>query len=378
MAPNTGQASAEYTAILALVAAALAGAGALVGLGGVGEAVAGGVRTGICIVGGDVCRASDAEAAGLAPCTVSERTDGGGATFTIVSIRLGGSGQWTVASRSDGSVIATRTDGHSAGFGVGIGIDASPFALKFGVKGTYDLTIASGEAWELPDAAAARRLLAASDDDRPPPTWQFGDLGGKLRAKLGAMVGGAMLTGVEASAVAAAGARIGRGRTTMYVRARIDGPRASVWLPGGGAELAGPVVGDVMVELTREAGELREIALRTTRRGRRGEVVEIVGRLDLRDPANRAAADPLLRRRLPWPPGVMADLRKVALRTVQAGVVERAVYAVRDDSSEFELSARLGAELGVQADEVHVHRRLVAASAWTPGSGERERVDCLG
>jgi hypothetical protein len=58
-------------------------------------------------------------------------------------------------------------------------------------------------------------------------------------------------------------------------------------------------------------------------------------------------------------------------------VVERAVYAVRDDSSKFELSARLGAERGIQAHEVHVQRRLVAASAWTPGSGERERVDCL-
>jgi hypothetical protein len=374
---TTGQATTEYTAVLALIAAALAGAGAVIGLGGVGEAVAGGVRTGICIVGGDICRTSDAEALGLAPCTVSERTDGGGATFTVVSIRLGGSGQWTVATRSDGSVIATRTDGKSAGFGAGLGFEASPFALKFGVKGTYDLVVTGGEAWELPDAAAARRLLAADGDDRPPPTWRFGDLGAEVNGKLGATVGGAMLTGVESTAVAAAGARIGRGRTTLYVRTRVEGPSASVWLPGGRAQLAGPGVGDVVVELTREAGELRELAFRSAKAGRDGEVVETVGRLDLRDPANRAAAESLLRWRLPWPPSVASDLRRVALRTVQAGVVERAVYAVRDDSDDFDLSARLGAELGIQAEEVHVQRRLVAASAWTPGSKERERIDCL-
>ena len=375
---SAGQASAEYTAIVALVAAALLAVGAVVGLEGVAQAVVGGVRTGICIVGGDICRASDAEAAGLGPCTVAERTHGGGTKLTIVSFRLGGSAQWTVARRSDGSVVVTRTEGRSAGVAAGIGIEASPFGLKFGAKGTYDLTLGSGRAWELPDIGAARRLLQADDDDRPPPTWRFGDLGGEARAKAGASVGGAMLTGVEASATAAAGARIGAGRTTLYLRARLDGPELSAWLPGGGKRRAGPSTGDLVVELTREAGDLREIAFRTVEPGgRAGEVVETLGRLDLRDPANRAAAAPLLALRLPWPPSVVDDLRAVVRRTVQAGVVERAVYAVDDDSSELEVAASLGLSLGLQADRVSVERRLVAASAWTDGSHERERVDCL-
>jgi hypothetical protein len=377
--PSAGQASAEYTAMLALVAAALAGVGSLVGLDSVAQAVAGGVRTGICIVGGDVCRASDADAAGLAPCTVDERTDGGGTTLTIVSLRLGGSDQWTVARRSDGSVMVTRSEGRSAGVSVGIGIEASPFGLKLGAKGAFDFTVGSGRAWELPDAAAARRLLAADDDDRPPPTWRFGDLGAELDAKAGATIGGAMLTGVESTAAAAAGARIGKERTTLYVRARLDGPGLRAWLPGGGARRDGPTTGDLLVELTRERGALREIAFRTVQAGGRdGEVVETVGRLDLRVPANRAAAAPLLAYRLPWPPSVLADLRSVVRRTVQAGVVERAVYAVRDDSNQLEVAARLGLELGFKADRVGVHRRLVAASAWTEGSRERARVDCVG
>jgi hypothetical protein len=50
---------------------------------------------------------------------------------------------------------------------------------------------------------------------------------------------------------------------------------------------------------------------------------------------------------------------------------------VRDESEEFEVSARLGIAFGVDADKVDVDKRLVAASAWTPGSRERVREDCL-
>jgi len=133
----------------------------------------------------------------------------------------------------------------------------------------------------------------------------------------------------------------------------------------------------VMVELTRERGELRELALRTVAPGApSGHVVETVGRLDLRVPENRAAADRLLRWRAPWPPAVAADLRTVAVRTVQAGTVERAVYGVEEDRLELDLEVRLGLALGLDVERVDVERRLLEASAWTPGSRERERVDC--
>jgi hypothetical protein len=373
----SGQAAAEYAALLALAAVVLGGAGAVVGLDAVGEAVAAGVRTGICIVGGDVCRASDAAAAGLEPCTVDERTRGGGMTLTVASLRLGGHDGWTVATRSDGSVLVTEAGRRSAGGGVGLGIEASPLGLSFGIEGKYDFTTGSGRAWELPDTAAAARLLATDDRDRPPPTWRFGDAGAVLSGEAAAKVGGATLIGVEATATAAAGARIGRGTTTIYVRARLDSG-ASVWVPGSDRHVDGPSTGDAIAEITRDAGGLREIAFRTVQRGARaGRVVETVARLDLRDPANRAAAEPLLARRLPWPPGVASDLRAVVRRAVQAGVVERAVYAVRDGSDALEVAARVGLELGIDVDRVDVARRLVAASAWTPGSHERRREDCV-
>jgi hypothetical protein len=105
-------------------------------------------------------------------------------------------------------------------------------------------------------------------------------------------------------------------------------------------------------------------------------VVETVARLDLRDPVNRAAAEPLLARRLPWPPAVARELGALVRRSVSRGIVERAVYDVRDGSEELELAAKLGLALGVEGSEVRIDRRLVAASAWTDGSRERERADC--
>jgi Flp pilus assembly pilin Flp len=373
---SAGQASVEYAGLLALVAAALAAAGVAAGPGEIGQAVAGGIRTGICLLAGDVCRTADAEAAGLAPCTVTDRTRGAAGAITVVSLRFGERGEWTVASRSDGSVAVTRRHDRSAGVSGGLGVTASPLGIELGAEGTLEYTLAEGETWELPDTAAATRFLALDDGDRPPPTWRFGDLAEEARGEIGASAGGVGLVGVEASAEQAAGARLGRGETTLYVRAGLDGPRVTS-LVGDGPSLGG--TGDVLVELTRDAGGLREIAFRTVERGAApDQVVETVARLDLRDPTHRAAAGPLLDQRLPWPPAIAAGLRTVARRAVQLGTVERAVYAVHDDSDDLAAAARLGLELGVELERIAVDRRLVAASAWTPGSGERERVDCLG
>jgi hypothetical protein len=378
MREDAGQATAEYVGLLALAAVVFAGVGATVGLGAVGEAVADGVRTGICIVGGDICRSSDAAAAGLEPCTVGERSEGGGTTIAVGWLRLGGGDGWTVAQRSDGSVLVTKTHDRMAGAGAGIGIEASPLGLSFGLDGKVDFTMTSGATWEFPDAAAAGRFLAGDDRERRPPTWRFGEAGEVLNGEAAARVGGATLTGVEATARGAGGVRVGRGQTTVYVRTRLD-TGGRVWMPGRDARFEGPSTGDIMVELTFEGDHPRELGFRSVRRAGGGDrVVDTVARLDLRDPANRRAAARVLAERPPWGPGVLGDLRALRLLAVQRGVVERAVYDVRDDSGSFELAVKLGVELGVEADEVKVVRRLVAASAWTPGtSQERLREDCV-
>jgi Flp pilus assembly pilin Flp len=377
MRDQAGQTTAEYTALLALVTAALAGGGAMAGLGGVATAVADGVRTGICIVAGDVCRASDAAAAGLSPCTVSERTRGEGLTFTVASLRLGADDGWTAARRSDGSVLITHAERREVGGSVGIGVEASPLGLELGVDGKLDYALGSGRAWEFPDAASAVRFLTAEDRDDVEPTWRYGDAGAVLAGGAGAGVAGVELAELESTAEAAAGVRAGRGLTTYYLRTRLDPLDGRAWVPGASARFDGPAARGAIVELTRDAAGVRELAFRTAGRGaREGQVVETVARLDLRVEANRAAAAPLLARRVPWPPAVMRELRALLLRAVRTGVVERAVYDVRDGSEELKLAAKLGLAFGVDGSEVKIDRRLVAASAWTNGSRERERADC--
>jgi Flp pilus assembly pilin Flp len=373
---QTGQTTAEYAALLALVAVALAGAGTAIGLGEIATAVASSVRTGICIVAGDVCRASDAAAAGLSPCTVSETTHGEGLTMTVLSVRLGADEGWTAATRSDGTVIVTQTEQRTIGGTVGIGLEASPLGVDVGGDGKLDYRFGGGRAWEFPDMAAALRFIQG-DHDAVEPTWRFGGATSVVAGEAGAGVAGMQLTGLEATAEAAAGMRVGRGRTTYYVRSRVDALDVRVWAPGATARVDGPAARETVVELTRDAGGVRELAFRAVERGAHGgQVVETVARLDLLDPANRAAAEPLLSLRLPWPPAASRELAVLTRRAVRSGVVERAVYDVRDDSADVKLSAKVGVAMGLDAREVAVERRLVAASAWTGGGRERDRADC--
>lgn len=379
--PAAGQACAEYVALLALAAVALGAAGAAGAVPAVGERVEAAVRTGICIVAGDVCRPADAAAAGLAPCTLSERRRGSGGGLTVVSIRFGEHNEWAVARRSDGSVVVSRTRDSDAGVSGGFGLEAGPLGLELGVSGSYAFSVASGRAWEFADAPAARGFLAAvargegDDAQRWPPTWRFGDVGGEANALAGAQAAGSGLTGLEASADAAVGVRTGRGQTTFYFQSELEGPAPFGTLAAGAQARRG---GPLLVEYTRDREGPRELSFRLAEPGRSaGAVVETAGRLDLRDPANRAAAGRLLRHRAPWPPAAAADLHAVVRHTARAGTVERSVYAVHDASRHLAAAARLGLELGVDFDRTRVDRRLVAASAWTQGSRERERADCV-
>jgi hypothetical protein len=367
------------------------------GLAGVPAQVTRIVRTGICIVGGDVCRSADAAAAGLHPCTLSDERRGGGLAVTILSVRIGGDHQWLVARRSDGSVAVTKVARDDAGASGGLGYELGP--LKAGVEAQAGLRVASGIGWEFPDAATARRFLAAAHYGlspairRWPAAWRSGEAGLAVRgwAGLGVVATGedgagqdgaahgvaieAPAAGTEVAAESALGARIARGSTTLYLRAETEGPRTAGLFDG--LLDAGPR-GPLVAEYTRDRGGPRELAFRVTAPGAlEGQVVETVARLDLRVPANRAAAADLLRHRSPWPPSVAAALREAIRQAVRTGTVERSVYAVEDGSQSLELAARVGAEVGVEAGYSKVDRRLVEASAWTAGSQERAREDCV-
>ena len=374
--PAAGQGALEYLGVLGVVAAVLAAAGPVVGMSGLGPQVAKVVRTGVCIVAGDVCRTADAEAAGLAPCTLSERRDGTSLSVTLFSVRLAGGGEATIARRSDGRFLVVRSDETGLGLVTGAGVVAGP--IDAGVEAEASLKVVGATAWVLPDEAATRSFLTDLDEalDRRshPPLWRSGEVGlaatgwAGLGARLGSS-GDGTLGGVEVAARTAVGVRIGPGTTTYFYRAESSGPELSgAFGPSIGVPQRGPIV----AEYTRDDHGPRELAFRVTSVG--AQTVETVARLDLRDPRSRAVAGRLLQQGSPWSGPELRDAIRHAAAT---GTIERSVYSVDDSSTDFQLAARLGVEVGVGVGRTSAVRTLVAASAWTPGSGERAREDCV-
>ena len=87
---TAGQATIEYVAAIALVAAILVVAGPAVGAPDIGKRVVGKMRLALCVVGGDVCSDKMAKEAGLAPCPMKSDQTGREVSVTAFSIEVGG------------------------------------------------------------------------------------------------------------------------------------------------------------------------------------------------------------------------------------------------------------------------------------------------
>lgn len=371
--PTAGQASVEYVAAVALAAAVLAAAGTAAGAPGIGQRVVHGIRLGICIVAGDVCRPSEAAAAGLAPCTVTSATRGREGQVALLFFTAADGDAYTVSRDSEGRVTVVKTHLEKGGLQTGAELGLGWFSVGGGAG--VGFRVAHSTAWTFPDLQRARGFILGlpGSAERPSPfvDWRSYEGGPEAEAGIGATLAGHTLTGLATGADAVAGTRIGRdGSVTVYFKAQLQRPGPAgdlVWGPGGNAS-------NLMAEYTFVHGVPREIAFRRLESSAGGaRLVETVGRLDLRDPGNRAAAAEVLRTRGPWPPAaVSALLRRIA----QAGTIERATYSVHNHSNSFDASIKLGEELGLQVTITRTERHLVGATARTRGSAERERFDC--
>jgi hypothetical protein len=376
---SAGQASLEYVAVIAFVAALLAAAGPAAGAGGIPRAVAHGIRVGICIVASDVCSPGEARAAGLGPCPLASRMDGLEGGVTVFSVDLGARGTLTVTHQSDGTVTAALATSRRAGLSGGLGASASagPLAFDFGASATAGLRVTAGRGWTFPDERRAHAFLHGLPLSlaRTPASWMSAEDAADLSGTVGIAAGDEQaavdLVGASAGGEAALGVRVSAAHeVTRYVRTAVDAPELTFPLfasQGGGRT-------QWLVEYTRTPAGPREVVFRHAEAGDAGNrVTETIGRLDLRDAANRAVAEPLARG-VPTP----AEARAVLRRIREAGVTERYTSSVADTSSEVSASVKLGLKLAVSGARIHVRKRLVAAGAWTGGSGERERFDCLG
>jgi hypothetical protein len=372
----SGQASTDYVAVLLVVAVALAAAAATaLAVPGVGERVTETVRTGLCIVGGDVCRHADAAAAGLGPCVTGERSSRQDTTLDIAVLRFGGHGEWQLALQSDGGAVVTRLEENEAGGTVGAGLTFSPVGLDAGARLVLTAGYRSGRAWRFADAVEAGAFLdramhdAAVHEGRAPDI-RWSGLAGRGDAEVSAAVAGLASAGLDAGAESVIGLRREGGRRTLTVELGSDAPELAVDLPGFPA--APGARGSLVADVTWEGGEALELVLRTASE-REGRSEEIAVRLDLRDAVNRALAERLL-----VPGGTRGELEAVARRAAGTGIVERSGYVTTERRRGISLAGRLGVSLGISHERVHSERRLVDAVAWIRGAAPVRRFDCLG
>jgi hypothetical protein len=367
-----GQASTEYVAILLVVAALLAVVAAAA-VPGVGTRVVAAVRTGICIVGGDLCRSADAAAAGLAPCVTRARSSSEETTVDIAVVRLGERGEWQLALRSDGSAVVARLDKGEAGVTAGIGFSFSPAGIEASAGASAVGEYHGGRAWRFADARTATAFLEAADRggiERPPDV-RWHELGSRADGWAGVAAADLAHADLAMSAGNALGLRTDGPRRTLTLDLGVQEPHLDLDVPGlavrGGKRRA------LIAEVTWENGGLRELVVRSAATAA-GRLEELTGRLDLRDPGNRAVAARLLR------PGAMisAGMHDLFARMRGHGVVEVAGYEVSERRSGFSVAGKLGAALGLSRQRISSERRLVDAVAWVRGGPPQRRFDCLG
>jgi hypothetical protein len=371
-----GQASVEYVAVLLVVGVALAAAAATaLAVPGVGERVVGAVRTGLCIVGGDICRGADAAAAGLDPCVTRASSNRQATTLDIAVVRLGGNGEWQLALQSDGGAVVTRLQEAEGGGTVGVGLTFSPVGLNAGAKLAITAGYRSGRAWRFDDAAAAGAFLdgamhdSAVRDARPPDV-RWDGIAEVADGAVDAALAGLAAAGLNASAAAVIGLRREGAERTLTVDLGSEAPALAVDLPGFPAPPGEQRA--LAAEVTWQDGAARELVIRSAAaRDRRLE--EIAVRLDLRDGFNRALAERLL-----VPGGTRDDLEAIARRAASAGIVERSGYVTSERRRGLSIAGRLGIALGASHERVQSERRLVDATAWVNGGPPLRRFDCLG
>jgi hypothetical protein len=388
MPSQRGQASADYIAVVAVVATVLLAVGAAARMPELPGTVVQTVRTGLCIVGGDVCRASDARAEGLEPCVVRGHEGLRHSSITFLFARVSQDRGYAVELRSDGTsrVVATEGSALAASGEPALRLGAS-VAVKAG--GQIGLVWRSGQAWELPDRASLERLLAQAKGrpgemaDRirrgatpmPAPTERFFEGGDMGELTAGAQVFSVRQPVLSGAARHAIGRRVRAGRTSWYFDASGDGPR----LFGGllpGVELKGKSAWTL--EVTEGPGHRPErLQLQTAIPGKRAnEIEELSASLDLTIPANAAAARDLLALEREHTPLALARARAVGRHLLRAGTIERRLYRVRARPSDFDAELSIGVFGGEHTGDAH-QRDLVAAEVIRDG-GRARRADCVG
>ncbi len=267
----------------------------------------------------------------------------------------------------------TRLQGNEGGVTAGAGVTFSPLGVDAKVTGAVTLGYRGGEAWHFPDARSAAAFLSAARSDAEakaarPPSVRWSGLAADAGGAAAVAVADLASAGLDVGADGVIGLRTEGSRRTLAVEVGRRDLRLFGDLPGFPS--AAGATGGAVAEVTWAGGALEELALRTARAaGDRRD--EFVARLPLTDPAARAAAREVLR---PGGDGMAA----LAALIARSGVLEHAVYDVREHRRGISVAGRLGVSLGFRHERASGERRLVGATTVVRGGPPQQRFDCLG
>lgn len=378
-----GQASAEYVAVIAVIAIVLAGAATVVAAPEVPRLVTAKLRLALCIVGADVCSANDARARGLGPCVLASKERVRGLSTLITVIKSGDGDSVRVERRSDGSYLLSAGNAPMLGGSVGIGFRVSR-SRKASADATADVRFASGVSWVARDRAELMRgfgdvledphdvqlRLRMLKDALPGGATTYHALDGSARAEGQLEVehgAGADLALGSVGGRGAIGRSHGRDGTTWYydVAGAKDGPLGDLLPDADGHRLA--------VAWRQSDPPVLTVTARAPLGGDRSS--ETVARFVLADPADRALA-----RRWVLSPQALGDTagRGLAARLREHGTLQRSVYAEAEhDEGSFDVSGKLGIGLGVERDAKLTRRTLLDAELLGADGMPARRADCL-
>ena len=394
-----GQATADYVALIALLAMLLtAAAGATaVGAPGVANAVTGQLRRALCIVAGGDCPIAPRR-----PCTVTSARDGRRLTVSLGIVRLDEDHAVLRERLSDGTIRLTLSerDGGGVEGGIGakgkidlgrhaIGVDAEARAGVEGVLGHGSVFYARSE-------READELLRAIDRRRADEVFYEGGVRG-----LGRVVGaGAHLLSGELDGIADAmlGARRDRrsGTTTISLGAGGAGAGLLSFAIGGDAgTLDGQVVLGLTLDRDRHPTELSLSARGAVAAGATlpagiadallqaadprtsattgGRRWELGAHADLRDPDVAAAW-----RAFRSAPASAAAVRALGEQLRSHATVDVRSYSVTGSSTGAAGTLALGIRLGGEYEHATTRARLLAAATRPPFGLWESRLDCLG
>ncbi|MDP9376630.1 MAG: hypothetical protein M3P40_03490 [Actinomycetota bacterium] len=427
---DSGQASSDYVALVAVVALVLGGVAA-VATPALGYSVLGAMRHAVCVVGGAICSSEEAHRAGLDPCVVQLESDGRRVGVAIVVVRLRRGDKMVVERKSDGSTSVAFVDDRDLGVETGIGLKLGKAGLNVKAEAGGGARFTTGRAYSFADWETARTFMEryAHEEDT------MGELKNAARSiapgHLPHELPSAQETSYEAggwtevdavfdtpnpgraSKEAQAGTDgaviLGRRRrgsqTTVYVqldRAASLGLGAVVSAVGAsfgsvlGVTFTDGKMTNAVVSGSAEVSsdfelyghstsmkalgtKLRSGAVSSEAAVRSGRAVESRVSLDLREPHNRAAVEGMLEvvsGRAPvvlWP----GRIKALGQRLDQNGKVDLELFDTNTSESDSSLEAALGLKAGIEDVRTHSSRRLIGA--WTASGGDaiREREDCL-